>query len=223
MQTLTQDMFARILIFKGEMMLVTENPVDNFIAFVITGDGRWEQVILKSIAKRYNGKDKIIYFPKSPFKRSKKIGLSCLDFLMLEKEKLNIFNKCKNLLILIDKEHIQSTDEVIKKLNSLKVFDEIKINKNTENLIIVEGRLKDIIVKVYIVIFGKEKCIEEHVVELIKLEFGKEINPNKNTIKDFLKLNKLKRKSLIEKAKIENLEASFNNLIYVIKELERGD
>ena len=49
-------------------MLVTENPVDNFIAFVITGDGRWEQVILKSIAKRYNGKDKIIYFPKNHYK-----------------------------------------------------------------------------------------------------------------------------------------------------------
>jgi len=30
-------------------------------------------------------------------------------------------------------------------------------------------------------------------------------------------------KKLIEKAKIENLEASFNNLIYVIKELECGD
>ena len=67
MQTLIQDMFVRILIFKGEMMLVTENPADNFIAFVITGDGRLEQVILNSIAKRYNGKDKIIYFPKNHY------------------------------------------------------------------------------------------------------------------------------------------------------------
>ncbi|WP_048197341.1 hypothetical protein [Methanocaldococcus sp. FS406-22] len=111
-------------------MLVTENPVDNFIAFVITGDGRWEQVILKSIAKRYNGKDKIIYFPKNHYKiygeDVKKTGLWCLDFLKLEKEKLNIFDKCKNLLVLIDKEHIHKTEDIINKLNSLNVFDGIK-------------------------------------------------------------------------------------------------
>ena len=73
------------------------------------------------------------------------------------------------------------------------------------------------------VIFGKNKCIEENVAELIKLEFGKDINPNKNSIKDFLKSHNLKRKSLIENAKLENLEATFNNLIHVIKELESGD
>ncbi|XRO77396.1 hypothetical protein ACO3VM_02375 [Methanocaldococcus sp. 10A] len=202
-----------------------DNQPNNFIAFVITGDGRWEQVILKSIAKRYNGKDKIIYFPKSPFKKSKKIGLSCLDFLKLEKEKLNIFNKCKNLVVLIDKEHVQNNEDVINRLNYLNVFDKIEINKNSENLIIVEGKLKNKnnILKIYVVIFGKYKCIEENVAELIKLEFGKDINPNKNSIKDFLKSHNLKRKHLIEISKLENLEASFNNLIHVIKELESGD
>jgi hypothetical protein len=212
------------------MMLVTENLVDNFIAFVITGDGRWEQVILKSIAKRYNGKDKIIYFPKNHYKiygeDVKKTGLWCLDFLKLEKEKLNIFDKCKNLLVLIDKEHIHKTEDIINKLNSLNVFDGIKVIKTTENLVIIEGLSESRILKIYVVIFGNKKCIEENVAELIKLEFGENINADKNSIKNFLKSINLKRnglKKLIEKAKIENLEASFNNLIYVIKELESGD
>jgi len=200
-------------------MLVTENPVDNFIAFVITGDGRWEQVILKSIAKRYNGKDKVLYFPKSPFKSLKKTGLSCLDILRLEKEKLNIVKKCGKLLVLVDKEHVSNVEDIAKKLESLEVFEDFKM-ENNEDIVKIIGNLGNREIIIHIVIFGKEKCIEEDVSELIKLEFGENINPDKNAIKDFLKSKGLKRKDLIENAKIENLEIAFNPLIRVIKFLE---
>ncbi|AEF96278.1 hypothetical protein Metig_0728 [Methanotorris igneus Kol 5] len=201
------------------MMLVSEESKDNFIAFVITGNGRWEQVILKSIAKRYNGRDKVLYFPKSPFKHSRKTGLSCLDILRLEKEKLNIIKKCGKLLVLIDKEHISSVDDITKKLESLRVFEDFEMENNGDIVKII-GNLGNREIVIHIVIFGKEKCIEEDVSELIKLEFGENIYPDKNAIKDFLKSKGLKRKDLIEDAKIENLEIAFNPLIRVIKFLE---
>ncbi|WP_048055516.1 hypothetical protein [Methanotorris igneus] len=200
-------------------MLVSEESKDNFIAFVITGNGRWEQVILKSIAKRYNGRDKVLYFPKSPFKHSRKTGLSCLDILRLEKEKLNIIKKCGKLLVLIDKEHISSVDDITKKLESLRVFEDFEMENNGDIVKII-GNLGNREIVIHIVIFGKEKCIEEDVSELIKLEFGENIYPDKNAIKDFLKSKGLKRKDLIEDAKIENLEIAFNPLIRVIKFLE---
>ena len=128
--------------------------VDSVLAVVITGNGRTEQKVLKYIAKRYNGKDKILHFPKSH--KSKKTGLGVFDAL----KELEIIGYGK-VIVLLDKEHF-SREELIQKVK--KILPGSQIQGSNPIRIFRED------LEVHLILFGNEKAIEENIAELIRLE-----------------------------------------------------
>src|SRR3972149_6645296 len=86
------------------MKLLRERKGLDAEAFVFTGDGSTDSNILSWLCKRFDGKERFLWFPESPLKsRSKATGLSALRALTLL---IGQYQQTR-LLLLIDREHLQ--------------------------------------------------------------------------------------------------------------------
>ena len=189
-------------------------PDGQAIAFVLTGDGRTESKVLSAIAERYNGRTRVLLFPKS--KRSKKTGLGALEAI----EPTYKLTGHARYLVLIDREHF-SEEELHKKLSIL--FRNYRV-ETTDPYIILTGEFE-----IYLVVLGEKIAIEEHLAKLINLETGKEviqlehadIDSLKRQIKTFIKTNGHKTiTKFIRSCKLKNIELAFKPLVEVLKTLE---
>jgi len=203
------------------MKLVEElkKPVKLIIG-VLTGNGRREHRILKAIAKKYDGSEKLLYFPRRPgYLPGAKLSVLRVVKVYVSRYKIN------NFLCLIDKEHFTGTDiekEVEEKIREfgIEVTQIQRFNANTENAIYLNGIVGTRNFTLWMIIAGKEKCMEENLAKLIEIKFGEKIEPTKSNITEALRKHDMDTEKLLASASIEQLKQSFPALNFVLSRLE---
>ena len=203
------------------MKLVEElkKPVKLIIG-VLTGNGRREHRILKAIAKKYDGSEKLLYFPRRPgYLPGAKLSVLRVVKVYVSRYKIN------NFLCLIDKEHFMGTDiekEVEEKIREfgIEVTQIQRFNANTENAIYLNGIVGTRNFTLWMIIAGKEKCMEENLAKLIEIKFGEKIEPTKSNITEALRKHDMDAEKLLASVSIEQLKQSFPALNFVLSRLE---
>ena len=203
------------------MKLVEElkKPVKLIIG-VLTGNGRREYRILKAIAKKYDGSEKLLYFPRRPgYLPGAKLSVLRVVKVYVSRYKIN------NFLCLIDKEHFTGTDiekEVEEKIREfgIEVTQIQRFNVNTENAIYLNGIVGTRNFTLWMIIAGKEKCMEENLAKLIEIKFGEKIAPTKSNITKALRKHDVDTEKLLASVSIEQLKQSFPALNFVLSRLE---
>lgn len=207
--------------YNCKMKVCREINRENPAAIVITGDGRREFRVLSAVGRRYDGV-KTLWFPKKPMK-DVQIGLSPLEVLTLYPGKFKIYS----FLYLVDREHFVdlSPKEKIKEYlkNKLKI-EIIEVKEINSSALYFSCKVGLHHVKLYVSVFGREKCIEEEIASLIKLTLHLNVEPEKGKIEEILKANNIKEeKDLIEKSStsIKDLENAFPGLASILEILEK--
>ena len=183
-----------------------KNHVEEII-LAITGNGRTDLHILDAFAKKYNGMKKFIWTPTSS--RQKKTGLKALDAIKYIVSKYKI----ENFIYLVDKEHVKDKDDI------LQYLSKFLRNVSREGHLITANYGSHSI-RIYTVIFGEEKCIEEEIAKLIKIRYSMDITPDKKEIKKFLREKKTWYDKLIEVSTKNELRESFPNLSEIMQKIE---
>ncbi len=182
-------------------------------AIVITGNGRTEERILKSLAKRLNGEKKALLLPSILPRKSGVVALEGIAVL------LNKGFKHKNFLFIVDKEHIPAEESFERTLH--KSGFRVKTIKDEGNREITIKAIRGVCkVKIHVAIMGIKKDVEEDLAKLIELEYGDKIKPCKEERRKYLKQRDLSIEEMIEGASIKNLEEAFKPLINMLKTLE---
>jgi len=191
---------------------------------VFTGNGRRERYVLESMAKKFNGTDKVLLLSKVPFHFRPSPGLSALKATKIYVSKYGI----RRILFLVDKEHFHQKD-VGKELDgALKGFGiGVQNIESPEGLeqkaLIVNGLVGFRQVTIYVVVLGEEKRLEENIANLVELELGIKVEPNKEEIHTVLHKCKSNIHILVEKAQKKILTEAFPALTFILKEIEKND
>jgi hypothetical protein len=190
---------------------------------VLTGNGKTEFKVLKAIAKKYNGSEKVLYFPRRPgyYLGS---GLSVLQIVKIYVSKYDV----KNFLCLIDKEHFTKAEiekEIEEKLREfgVEVNHIHKFSVNDESALRINGTVGTHNFILWTAITGRKKYIEENIAKLIEIKFGVKVKPIKNGITKTLKKHDIDIEQLVTSASLENLKMSFPSLDLVLSSLESNN
>ena len=155
------------------MKFITEFPKskENMI-LVLTGDGREEERILRGFAQKFDGKNKLLVWPKLPI--AKKTGLEGLEAISTYSRFLKYEVK---VLFLVDREHIDEKSEknLVKEIQKLKLIKNSKIKefKNiSKGAIYLEISLGPRDFTIYTVILGIKKCATENMAQLLEIDIN---------------------------------------------------
>jgi hypothetical protein len=194
---------------------------------VITGDGKREFQIFGEICKKYNGNEKLIWFPGRTIVR--KTGLSALDTLKHIPGDIHI----NNIIYTVDADQFEENQNqrILDKLTSIgiSIDDEIPIG----DTLLLKCSIGSHRILLYCVVIGITTCIEENLAQLIRLKFRRNIdltgirdsawkNNLKNEIRHFLNQRGLSYNTLIEESSIHYIERAFPNICSVIKRIEEN-
>ncbi|MCK4613569.1 MAG: hypothetical protein KAU14_02100 [Thermoplasmata archaeon] len=150
---------------------------------VLTGDGKADAEVLKALCIRYNGKG-IIWYPKPPMKGRRISGLGVFKAIKIYPGKYHLYN----FLVLVDREHF--IERMMDRRRDRKKRDEKgMIEEYLTNVVQIKlSPLKDISpgsawrasgalgphkLRIYPVIMGKKKAMEEEFASLLILERDK--------------------------------------------------
>ncbi len=211
------------------MRLVEELKGFDANFYIITGNGTRESEIFEELCKKYDGLNKILWFPRKGLK--KKTGLSALDVVKDIPSDFGI----NQIIYTVDADAIEG-DPKIKiqaKLRSIGInVSEINPIKNALFIRCNFGSHNDVVL--YCIITGVSTCIEEEIAKLMKIKLdiiidcSGERNANwRNKIKN--EINKklreidknLRIKTLVRDAGIKYLEECFPNICAVLKVIEK--
>ena len=196
---------------------------------IITGDGSNEFHIMKELCKKYNGHNKLLWFPRTPLLIKK--GLCALDTIKIYLNN-QIFG-INSIIYLVDGEYIKEDAiiEIQDHLNSIgvNIIDIAPINE----AFIIRCSSGNYEIILYCIVSGTETCIEEEIVKLIDLEYGVKINLSgdrdsgwKTRIKKEIRLTlKGKNKNLeelIRNAEKSKIERSFPNICAILRKIEES-
>jgi hypothetical protein len=181
---------------------------------VLTGDGKTEIRVLKHCSRIYNGK-KTLWYPGTPIPQRTTIEALRAVKVCVESYRILYY------LFLIDREHLEKgkEEETIEKVLMNEGFREMEITQ-LNSLFLVKCLLGPRRIMIYVIVIGTEKRIEEELVELIKLELGVDIEPEKGEIRKVLKSHRMDFEDLLRNAKRENLEEAFSSLCSALKMIE---
>jgi hypothetical protein len=189
---------------------------------VLTGNGPTEFRVLRVVAKKYNGSEKVLYFPRRPGYHPGS-GLSVLKVTKIHVDKYNI----KKFLCLIDKEHISTKAAVERKIEEklrefgVEVNNIQKLPANGEKALRIEGTIGSHNFVLLVAITGRIKYIEEDIAKLIGIKIEEaEVEPTKNGVAKALKKHNIDLEQLVKNANIGELKESFPALNSVLKHLE---
>jgi len=205
------------------MKLVEELRDLKKVVWVLTGNGPTECRVLKGSVKKYDGSEKVLFFPKIPLGFQFGSGTSVLKVIKVYVSKYN----ANNFFCLLDKEHIETS-----KPSEMEIGDRLKefgitvdnlekLSVNDEEALRVEGKVGIHKFALWIAINGKEKCIEENIAKLLKIEFGENIKPTKEAIRNALRNHNIEDlEHLVSNVSINKIERSFPAIHTVLSRLE---
>lgn len=197
------------------------------VTVALTGDGRTEANILKAMAERHNGRKHALKLPEPMAllgHGNKKTGrMSGYSALRAIQTYVTRFGFTK-FLFLLDVEHVDNPKnlsfEMTQALTALG-FNAPNIKTLTDQAYLACCSLGSHAVFIHVVVCGKEKCIEENIASLIRLERGIEVSPNEHDVHVFLKQNGIDLYGLIKVSKLNNLKVAFKDLIAVFENMEK--
>lgn len=194
---------------------------EGLLVAIFTGDGRTESHVMKSLAKRHNGKRIFLLCSKLPFHFRLGTGISAVKVV-----KTFVKYGILRTLFLVDKEHVGEKqvdieiDRVLKgfgvEVESTKLFQQ-----PPENALITTGSVGCHKLTIYSIVLGKEKCLDEDISKLIELELKLKVEPEKKIIRKVLHDNRLDIESLVDKAQSRNLTEAFPGLTFILDEIEK--
>ena len=198
-------------------MNVIEDPTDfNPLSTLVflTGDGRREFEVIKSLPKRYP-RNKNLLVAKLPYSKSG-TGLHALKAVQTN---LSHY-KVRNTLCLVDKDSFTNRNPNPQSMEresrcafntyGVRVNNIRHINVGHETVFVINGEITGRgEVVIYLGIIGGEKCIEEDIAILIKLELNENVEPDKHEIRALLRRHDILLPTLIERATINNLSQAF--------------
>lgn len=194
---------------------------------VLTGDGRTELDVIKALAERHDGNTRFFFLPSPPFAFRTGTGLSALKAIKTYLSQYGVAHS----LCLIDKEYLRnmSREAIIETV--IAAFGEYGITvQNTESLptsggvaLILHGEMAGRRALVsYLVVSGRQRCIEEDLAELIRLELDEDVLPEKRAIRRVLRRHRTNISMLIEGASNENLAHAFPSLDRIMRNIEEN-
>lgn len=205
--------------FLEELKDVSDEP----IIAVLTGNGRTELRLLKYLAEKYNGDEKILFFPRLPIHPRPGSGLSALKAV-----KTYLKYKIHSTLFLVDKEHFRK-EEVVKKIDTalrgfgIDIQNIELIREEWEIALLVKASVGHREITIYVVILGENECIEEDIVKLVELELGLKIEPSKEVIHRILRKQGTSKYTLVKNAQGSNLRKAFPGLNLIFNVLKKND
>ncbi len=196
-------------------LLHGERPGEKQIAIII-GNGFREERILNSIIKLYKlNNTKTLIVPRLPYGRRPGLGPSIESIKLL----VEMGVKTNTFVIIIDKEHVRSIDDVSNAFKNLGFL--CRPTELMKNLLEIQCKIGIRNITTYVAILGYKKSIEEHLAELIKLQYHEEVKPNKEEIRRWLSQKKLKDFELIEQSHKRYVEKAFTQLVSLLNRLSK--
>jgi len=192
------------------------------IVAVLTGDGISEKHVLEALAEKYDGKGKVLFFPRLTISLMPGSGLNALKAVKIYVEKYGVMHS----LFLVDREKFREKENVGEKVEeALRSFG---INVRNIESFQKHGRHSQFVkisvgkheATLYVVVFGERKSIQEDIVKLMKIELGTKTDPNKRAIRTELRKLGLDEYSLLKKAKDKSLRIAFPGLDFALKKID---
>jgi hypothetical protein len=204
------------MIYIEDINQIENNVSYEKVFFTFTGDGSYEQKIIRGFCESFNGGDKYVLFSKVPSPLGRKTGFTSLDAIKF----VTSSKKFSKYICLIDREYIPLINSAIDLKEKIKsrfynvvrysfIQSDMDLYASTE---IVWGQHK---VNLELIVLGKCKRIEENIVLLIENQFGETIEPKKRAIGNFLRQQNMKLHEMIincARSNASNLRNSFPGL-----------
>lgn len=124
-----------------------------------------------------------------------------------------------SLIIIIDKEHIENPDDMKKHLVNFFTY-EVKQEDSNNQYFEFEVQRRPKKTTLYIIVLGFNKRVEENISRLIKEEYGEDIPPEKQKIRDFLHRKNMRIEDLIKNSSEKALNNAFSNLMKLLRKLD---
>jgi hypothetical protein len=198
-----------------------------FITVALTGDGHWEHEILRALAERYNGNENVLLIPipvallgRGNRRAGRFSGLSALQAIKTYVGKYRI----ERYLFVVDIEHINETEEIGAELetNMRELgFSLPHIEPLGSRAFLMRCRVGSHDIAVHTVISGEEKCIEENIARLVKLEWNIDVAPSKWAIRSVLRQREESLLSFLKSAASTNLGQAFPDLTAAFENMEK--
>jgi hypothetical protein len=193
-------------------------PSDSYIVFA-TGDGATENRILEGFAHQFDGNDIQISTFKSPLK-ARTTGLASLKIVKIYIGEFQV----RRLVWTCDKEHLNSesspANQIRAKLASLGMnATTVTEWDDAARLDVAVGPNEAI---VWCAITGKQNHLEENLSELIYLELGDKVTPDKAGVHWALKSRGFSLEEFIKRASKKNLKQAIPSLFCVFDNIERN-
>lgn len=195
----------------------------------LTGDGEREKEILKALAQRHNGHDKALLLPtKNPAigVERKKIGrFSGPSAFQVVKTFVSKFGFSRYLVIL-DIEHFGENrtqeglqNQIAGSLSCFGFADQsiTPLNDRSYRVTCTVGTRR---VCMNTVLSGSNKCVEENISELLRLEHGLNVSPTKPAVREALRQLDLHLRDLLTGCRACNLSRAFPGLVAALQDLE---
>jgi len=191
----------------------TAGTAREYVAFILTGNGRQDIKILEAICEKYDH-ERVLAYPKLPAIGGK-TGLAVID------SAVGIFEHIHGeivVLLLIDKEHVKDIDTFEKELlvHGFRVLEKKPCSSGYCVMFIVSrGPKQGLII---LAIQGKDKNLEENLSDLIYLRYREKVEPEKQALREWLRVQgRTSLKKLIEETNIETIEKAFPALTDALK------
>ncbi len=181
-------------------------------AYVLIGDGPRDLRVLRATAEKYNH-SRVLKVPQTPIR-----GTGLVNVVKSVSTLANMRLRVSKYLVLIDKEHVDSLENVRNEL--LKFGFEvlsIKVLGRYSWLFRVRKGAKEI--SIYFVVLGMIKCIEENLARLIEIVYGEKVGRNKEDVNKWLRKHGLSDYELVSSAPRSKIEEAFPDLTKALKEL----
>jgi len=196
--------------------------------YIITGDGTRESEILEELCKKYDGYNKILWFPRKGLK--KKTGLSALDVVKDIPGDFGI----NQIIYTVDADAIEGDPQIKIQDKLLSIGINVSEVYPIQNALLIKCRFGSHNVFLYCIITGVSTCIEEEIAKLMEIKLGiiidcsgeKNVNWS-NRIKNEInkKLHEIDKRirvrTLVRDTEISYLEESFPNICAILKEIEK--
>ncbi|KKK97922.1 hypothetical protein LCGC14_2647910 [marine sediment metagenome] len=206
------------------MKLVDDQNGYDSSYIIINGNGKYpDLLILKRICKLYNGRDKIIIFPRTPMKRFS--GLSALRNI-----RLFLDSGYRNLIFIADREHIKrdANAEIKSHLIGIRILGETPL----QEAFLLKCRLGNRDFNLFCNISGLTNCIEEELLKLVELQLNIQINlppiRRDGNWRSQLKAeidkhaNRKQIKRILNQAGRSKLERAFPNLCAIFNQIDEN-
>lgn len=195
------------------MRVVESETTHSVHAYVITGNGSRDLRVLKVSAEKYNH-SKTLKVPQTPIKRETGLTALIRTIATLADKPIQV----SKYLAIIDKEHVNSLQDVIDELNRFG-FKVTSVEELVTWLWLLSVRRGPKNLNIYFAVLGTRKRIEENLAKLIELTYGEKVPGSKEAVNKWLKEHGLEDIDLVRKASKNQLEKAFPTVIQALKKL----